>query len=202
MQSDTTKTAIKYMMGIMLGLACVLVMLSIFSQNAVKKRAPESDKTENKTDSVYKYFANTVRDADSVLSGYNNLYSDSLRRNNTYQDMTARIHNIDSLQRVNDSLIASAYKIVRQHSIMTIAHPDARIFENTQYRPIYKMASEYFNNQSKIDSARQMILPKQNLEKSIRRHFDSITIAKLNQVIEMQKNLIANKQIADKNRER
>lgn len=202
MQSDTTKTAIKYMMGIMLGLACVLVMLSIFSQNAVKKRAPESDKTENKTDSVYKYFANTVRDADSVLSGYNNLYSDSLRRNNTYQDMTARIHNIDSLQRVNDSLIASAYKIVRQHSIMTIAHPDARIFENTQYRPIYKMASEYFNNQSKIDSARQMILPKQNLEKSIRRHFDSITIAKLNQVIEMQKNLIANKQITDKNRER
>lgn len=202
MQSDTTKTAIKYMMGIMLGLACVLVMLSIFSQNAVKKRAPESDKTENKTDSVYKYFANTVRDADSVLSGYNNLYSDSLRRNNTYQDMTARIHNIDSLQRVNDSLIASAYKIVRQHSIMTIAHPDARIFENTQYRPINKMASEYFNNQSKIDSARQMILPKQNLEKSIRRHFDSLTIAKLNQVIEMQKNLIANKQIADKNRER
>lgn len=202
MQSDTTKTAIKYMMGIMLGLACVLVMLSIFSQNAVKKRAPESDKTENKTDSVYKYFANTVHDADSVLSGYNNLYSDSLRRNNTYQDMTARIHNIDSLQRVNDSLIASAYKIVRQHSIMTIAHPDARIFENTQYRPIYKMASEYYNNQSKIDSARQMILPKQNLEKSIRRHFDSITIAKLNQVIEMQKNLIANKQITDKNRER
>lgn len=202
MQSDTTKTAIKYMMGIMLGLACVLVMLSIFSQNAVKKRAPESDKTENKTDSVYKYFANTVHDADSVLSGYNNLYSDSLRRNNTYQDMTARIHNIDSLQRVNDSLIASAYKIVRQHSIMTIAHPDARIFENTQYRPIYKMASEYFNNQSKIDSARQMILPKQNLEKSIRRHFDSITIAKLNQVIEMQKNLIANKQITDKHLER
>lgn len=202
MQSDTTKTAIKYMMGIMLGLACVLVMLSIFSQNAVKKRAPESDKTENKTDSVYKYFANTVRDADSVLSGYNNLYSDSLRRNNTYQDMTARIHNIDSLQRVNDSLIASAYKIVRQHSIMTIAHPDARIFENTQYRPIYKMASEYYNNQSKIDSARQMILPKQNLEKSIRRHFDSLTIAKLNQVIEMQKNLIANKQITDKHLER
>ena len=202
MQSDTTKTAIKFMMGIMLGLACVLVMLSIFSQNAVKKRAPESDKTENKTDSVYKYFANTVRDADSVLSGYNNLYSDSLRRNNTYQDMTARIHNIDSLQRVNDSLIASAYKIVRQHSIMTIAHPDARIFENTQYRPIYKMASEYFNNQSKIDSARQMILPKQNLEKSIRRHFDSLTIAKLNQVIEMQKNLIANKQITDKLLER
>ena len=202
MQSDTTKTAIKYMMGIMLGLACVLVMLSIFSQNAVKKRAPESDKTENKTDSVYKYFANTVRDADSVLSGYNNLYSDSLRRNNTYQDMTARIHNIDSLQRVNDSLIASAYKIVRRHSIMTIAHPDARIFENTQYRPINKMASEYFNNQSKIESARQMILPKQNLENSIRRHFDSITIAKLNQVIEMQKNLIANKQITDKNRER
>ena len=202
MQSDTTKTAIKYMMGIMLGLACVLVMLSIFSQNAVKKRAPESDKPENKTDSVYKYFANTVRDADSVLSGYNNLYSDSLRRNNTYQDMTARIHNIDSLQRVNDSLIASAYKIVRRHSIMTIAHPDARIFENTQYRPIYKMASEYFNNQSKIDSARQMILPKQNLENSIRRHFDSLTIAKLNQVIEMQKNLIANKQITDKNRER